>query len=250
MTMHPGSDVLLAYTDDELSRDEHREVARHLAECAGCSAAVASLRAETMKVADAVYALDDAEPARWSRDGAADVLPLRPHAARPRAARYRSSEVLRWAAGILLVAAATVSAAVVGTRILLGTDEASVRGVAPVTVQPETAAVMVSPVGGEVTIVVSGAGTASRLFMSFADRATASVAVEGAASPRFRVVDGRVDLDLHGATAVVRLTLPQSLRAASVTANGRTAVTVQDGQVVPAEAAAAGVPLDGGAPVE
>lgn len=249
MTVHPESGVLLAYADDELSRDEHREVARHLAECAGCSAAVASLRAETMKVADAVYALDDAEPAHWSRDGTADVLPLRLHAVQHRADRYRSSDVLRWAAGILLVAGATASAAVVGTR-LSERDDASARGVAPVTVPPGAAAVMVTPAGGEVRIVVSGAGTASRLFMSFADRATASVAVEGAASPRFRVVDGRVDLDLQGATAVVRLTLPQSLRAASVTTNGTTAVTVQDGQVMPAEAAAAGVALDGGAPVE
>lgn len=271
MTMHPGRDVLLAHADGELPDEDHREVVRHLEKCTQCSAAVARLRFDAVSFAGALHALDSAEPVHWAaehqvepmqsagyteadRDASSDdeaaVLRLRPRRERPAPSRYRWSDGLRWAAGILLVAGATVSAAVVGARILSDSNETTAPGEEPVAVEPGVAAVMVAPVAGEVLVAVTGAGADSRLFVSFADRPDASVAVEGTGAPRFRVAEGRVDVDLNGGSAVVRLTLPQSLRGASVTADSNTVVTVRDGQVLPADAAASGIPLGTGSRME
>ncbi|HEX2168254.1 MAG TPA: hypothetical protein VHG09_13555, partial [Longimicrobiales bacterium] len=277
MTMHPGSDVLLAHADGELPNDDDCEVVRHLADCMECSAAVARLRADAVTFAGALHTLDEAEPGRWAAEyeaGSADtalhqeietahaalhqeietahavrhqeieathatrdepaLLPLRSRSVRAIPSRPRWSDGLRWAAGILLVAGATVSGAVVGARILSDRVVGTAPVAEPATVQPGVAAVMVSPVAGRVVVAVSGAGAESRLFVSFADRTDASLSVESTGSPRFRAVDGGVDLDLAGASAVVRLTLPQSLQGASVTAEGISVATVQDGEVLPA----------------
>jgi anti-sigma factor RsiW len=243
MTMHPGSDVLLAHADGELPDDDD-ELVRHIEQCTECSAAVARLRDDSRSFAAALRALDEAEPRYWARDEEVVVLPLAARSVRVTPAMSRSSGGLRWAAGILLVAGAAVSAAVVGARILSDANEGTVPASEPATAQPGVAAVMMSPVGGQVVVAVSGAGTDSRLFVTFADRPDASVAVEGAGSPRFRAVDGRVDLDLAGASAVVRVTLPQSLRRATIAVDDTTIATVRDGQVTPPAAAGAGIPLD------
>lgn len=255
-TMHPARDVLLAHADGELSDLEERDIARHVETCMDCDRVVAGLQAGSTVFSDALQVVDSVEPAHWagpSTDSAvrddADALSLRPSARFPSSgelrrspARITSSGPLRWAAGILLLAGATVSAAIVGSYMLSETRDATATVAEPARDAAAVAAVMVTPLGGEIRVAVSGAGADSRLFVTFADRADASVAVEGAVSPRFRVEDGRVDLELEGAAAVVRLTLPASLRTATVTTNETVIATVRDGQVQPA-AAMAGVPL-------
>jgi anti-sigma factor RsiW len=275
MTVHPARAVLLAHADGELTNLEDRKVARHVETCAECDSTVAELRVGSTIFSSVLNVLDGAEPAHWSRDGEetsryaarndADVLPLRapgrfdemnsaparfPERSDPQTtssgrhtiARFPSG-ALRWAAGILLLAGATVSAAIVGSNMLSNTPAATETVAEPASVAATVAAVMVTPVGGEIRLVISGAGSDSRLLVTFADRADASVAVESAAAPRFRAEEGRVDLALDGAAAVVRLTLPTSLRTATVTADGAVIATVRDAQVQPAAAARAGIPL-------
>lgn len=267
MMLHPGSEMLLAHVDGELAGDEDRDVVRHLEECTECSAAVARLRDDSTSFGRALHALDDAEPAQWRPQDDERVLPLRPSSVDGAASRSLQSHaagssassrsrrdsqswrlggrgVLRWAAGVLLVAAATVSAAVVGVRILAdGVQEPPVAD-DPVAVESGVAAIMVTPVAGRVEVRVSGAGAGSELFVSFAGRADARVAVEGTGSPRFRVANGRLDLDLEGAAAVVRVTLPQSLPNATIVSDDITVATVRNGRLEPADAATAGIPLD------
>jgi hypothetical protein len=250
MMEHPGPDTLLAHVDRELTEYEERHVAGHVAGCATCDTAVSELRADVLLFARTLHALDADEPAHWARAAegtpasAGDVLPLRSHHVAAAGRRSRGSDALRWAAGILLFAGATAGAAIVGIRALSDTGEPVTTTDQPATPEPNVAAVMAVPVNGALRVAVTGAGTGSRLFVALGDRTVASVAVEGAGSPRFTAVDGRVDVDLRGASATVRLTLPRTLREGTVTRDGVTLVTVDGARVSPVEASGAGIPLD------
>lgn len=249
MMEHPGRDTLLAHVDRELTADEERRVTTHVAGCAACGTAVSELRADVLLLAGSVRALDADEPAHWVQPSevtpapAGDVLPLRSHHEWAVGRRSGRSDALRWAAGILLFAGATAGAAIVGVRVLSDTSEPVMTTDQPATPEPNVAAVMATPMDGVLRVVVTGAGAGSRLFVALGDRPDASVAVEGAGSPRFTAVGGRVDVDLTGASATVRLTLPRTLREGTVTVDGVTLVTVDGARVSPVEASGAGIPL-------
>jgi anti-sigma factor RsiW len=250
MMEHPGRDTLLAHVDRELTEHEERRVAGHLAGCATCDAAVSELRSDVLLFAGTLHALDADEPVHWAQHSAGtpaaagDALPLRSHQARPPGRGSGRSDALRWAAGILLFAGVTAGAAMVGIRVLSDTSEPATMTDQSATPGPDVAAVIAVPVNGALRVAVTGAGTGSRLFVALGDRTVATVAVEGAGSPRFTAVDGRVDVDLRGASATLRLTLPRTLREGTVTADGVTLVTVDRARVSPVEASGAGIPLD------
>lgn len=279
MTTHPERDDLLALVDTELAEYRAIEIGRHVARCATCHDIVAELRASAGAFATVLQALDSTEPEHWAsdNDGVAsdvtpasmepgvhpsdDVLPLRPRSRpgvqspaaehsrtdpRSRTAKpaTRGTHALRWAAGILLITGAAASAAIIANRVLSEGGSRTLPTTEPTAADPRVAAVMVAAAGGAIRIDITGAGADSRLIVVFEERADARVAVEGAGAPRFTAARaGRVDLDLAGASAVVRLTLPRTLRDVNVTADGRTVATVQNGSVVPAEVVDGGVPI-------
>lgn len=249
MTTHPERDVLLAHADGELTGHEAGDIARHVARCAVCEATLSDLEIETGLFAGALRTLDGAEPAAWTPAsefaGASGgtKLPLHPRRPVHDGTGARSRGMLRWAAGILLVTSATAAAAVVGVRVLSGTAEPAATTATGQAVNPGVAAVIVSPFEGRLDITVTGAGAETRLFITLEDRSTASVAVEGDTPPRFRTVEGRVDVDLNGASGPVRLMLPRTLRAGTITADGVTRATVEGERVVPEAATAGGVLL-------
>lgn len=272
MITHPRRDVLLAHVDGELpERDEH-EVGGHVAACALCRATASELRSNAVLFVGALHVLDASEPTRWSsagrggRDVIADdvaVLPMR--AARMRAVSplspamrvtreslssvpgraSRGRDALRWAAGILLVASAATSAALIGTRIIPGTSDRGPAAAPPVAAERSVVAVIVTPFDGSLLVALTGAGAGSRVRVILADRVSANVVVEGVDSPRFTAVTGRVDVDLRGDIAEVSLELPRDVREAVVTLGGATLVAVRDGVVTPPAAATEGIPLDG-----
>jgi anti-sigma factor RsiW len=255
---HPGMESLLAHIDGELSRAEGNAVSDHLTRCTACTTAVVELRATSGAFAGALAALDASEPASWSalhdtphgapdvaEEVVVDVHPLRPRRAAPRASRV----ALRRAAAILLLTAAAGSAAVMGGRIILSQRAAvpEPRGSTP---EPATvAAVSVRPVGGRVSITLDGAHTGSRVFVSFTATADVTVAVQGTA-PHVTASDGRVAVQLAGATAEVRVTLPQRLRHADITADGALLITVRDGRASPAAVVQEGIPIGPGAQID
>jgi hypothetical protein len=151
---------------------------------------------------------------------------------------------LRWAAAIALMVTATASAAIVGVRLISQTDVAPVdepgQSVAP------QAAIIATPQAGALHVAVSNAGAGSRLFVAFEDGAAPSVAVEGGSVPRFTAGDGRVDVDLGGAAATLRLSIPRTLRNVTVATNNGVLVTISGVEVSPAAAADTGVPIDPG----
>jgi hypothetical protein len=82
------------------------------------------------------------------------------------------------------------------------------------------------------------------VYVTLADGVAARIAVEGAESPRFTAMAGRVEVDLGAAVATVRVTLPSALRETIVTAAGVALVTIRQDSVSPAAAATTGILLD------
>jgi hypothetical protein len=152
--------------------------------------------------------------------------------------------VFRWAAGIVLVSVAGATAAIIGQRMQALPEEPVVPTATSTQVDPTVAALTVIPREGVLHVTLSGAGAGSRLYVTVEAGAIGRVAIEGAESPRFTAVDGRVDIDLRAEPATVRVTLPVTLREAIVTAAGTTLVTVTRDSVSPAAAATTGILLD------
>lgn len=261
MMTHPGLDTLLAHADGELSTNEERDIARHAAGCAACSASLAELRGSSALFAGTLHVLDGEEPAAWSSTlpvatpsyfelpAAAPnepvqhtpMIPLRHRATAP-AARH----ALRWAAGIALVAGAAASAAIIADR--LGTVTGPPAGVEPpAAVEPAVATVMATPRAGVLHVALTGAGAGSRLHVLLSDGSEPSVAVEGGDSPRFTASAGNVDVDLRGSDAAVRVTAPTSLRELMITFNGVPLALSRDGVLTPPDAGTSGIPIDASA---
>jgi anti-sigma factor RsiW len=256
MSTHPGRDVLLAHVDGELPESEELAVAAHVAGCAACSQAVSGIRDSAVLFAGVLQAIDDEEPPAWSastRDYAGDersdrpagVLPLRLDGPRAAPTASRASSAFRWAAGIVLVSVAGVSAAIVGYR-MQAEPESELIAPAPADaqVEPGVASLVMTPRDGMLRVALSGAGAGSRVYVTLADGEAARIAVEGAESPRFTAATGRVDVDLGADVAMVRVTLPATLRETIVTAAGVALVTIRQDSISPATAATTGIPLD------
>lgn len=252
---HPGRDVLVAHVDGELPDRETADVARHMETCAVCRTVTAEIREVAGAFATVLNAVDSNEPAAWPRSAsvkaaavvtAPDARPLPLRRETP-VARPAGDSGLRWAAGILLVSGAAVSAAIFGDRLISGTPERGVPAAASAAdevADANVAMVMVDPQNGMLRVALTRAGAGSTVHVALADGPAASVAVEGAESPHFTAVAGRVQLDLGSSVAAVRLTLPYGLRTATVTLDGATIISVDGDVVSPADVLERGVRLD------
>lgn len=182
---------------------------------------------------------------------------LRPVRATPSS---RAAFSLRWAAVLLAIvgggAAAMVAPQWFGRA---ATRVESAPAAAPVhTSIAETAtssaAVSILPVAGEATVVLTaGAGSGDgRVVVELSDRSDVQVTVSTAASehatPRFTSAEGRLAVQLTGRGALVRVSIPATLRTARITYDDKTIATVSDGVVAPAEAGESGVALPTRAP--
>jgi hypothetical protein len=255
MTVHPGREVLLAHVDGELPDSEEGDVTAHTFACTVCRGAVSDLTGGVALLANALRVLDEDEPEAWSRPALADgvgkdpgdssvaSLPVRHEAGRVRPDGSRGGRAFRWAAGIVLVSVAGAAAAIIGQRMQAQPEEPVVPTATSPQVAPTIAALTVTPREGMLHVAVTGAGAGSRLYVTVEAGAIGRVAIEGADSPRFTAVDGRVDIDLRAEPATVRVTLPVTLREAIVTAAGATLVTVRRDSVSPAAASTAGILL-------
>jgi anti-sigma factor RsiW len=253
---HPGRDVLLAHVDGELRDREAVDVARHMETCAVCRAVTAEITQSAGAFATVLSTVDSNEPAAWPRPASvkagpvvtapdARPFPLRREAAH--AAGPAGGSGLRWAAGILLVSGAAVSAAILGDRLVSGTPERGVSAAstaADVVTDADVAMVVVDPLNGTLRVALSRAAAGSTVHVALADGPAASVAVEGADAPHFTAATGRVQLDLGATVAAVRLTLPYGLRTATVTLDGATIISVDGDVVSHADALERGLRLD------
>ena len=257
MTVHPGPEMLLAHVDGELPDMEERDVTAHASACAVCRAAVSDLNGGVALFAGALRVLDEDEPEAWSRPALADgagrytggndaslLPPLRHEDARVQSYRSPGRGVFRWAAGIVLVSVAGAAAAIIGQRMRAQVEEPVVPTATSTQVDPTIAALAVTPREGTLHVTLTGAGAGSRLYVTVEAGTIGRVAIEGAESPRFTAVAGRVDIDLRAEPATVRVTLPVTLREAIVTAAGVTLVTVTRDSVSPAAASTTGILLD------
>jgi hypothetical protein len=256
MTVHPGREVLLAQVDGELPEMDERAVTAHASACAGCRATVSDVTAAVALFAGALRVLDEDEPEAWSRpaldngvgedtgDNTVASLPLHHEDTRVRPDRARGRSVFRWAAGIVLVSVAGAAAAIIGQRMQAQPEEPVVPTATSTQGDPTVAALAVTPREGMLHVALTGAGAGSRLYVTVEAGAIGRVAIEGAESPRFTAVHGRVDIDLRAEPAIVRVTLPVSMREAIVTAAGATLVTVRRDSVSPAAASTTGILLD------
>lgn len=261
MTTHPTNDVLLAHNDGELSDIEEAQVARHVAGCALCVRTLANLRETADLFAGVLHGIDASEPDGWRATPAeADILPFPAAARRAHAAHTERSAphvqadgraapftAWRWAAGILLFTGAAAAATLaVRPDLFRDSPSAVVTPAASPGDAPESGggAVAVRAIDGAVLVALAGADPATRVELVPDDRADVRVSVEGPATPHFTARDGRVDVDLAASAATVRVLVPRSLASARVTVDGVTIVTMQDGVVSPAAAAAGGVTLE------
>jgi hypothetical protein len=127
--------------------------------------------------------------------------------------------------------------------------EPQVESIAPATAgdaqeEPGVASLVMTPQDGMLRVALSGAGAGTRVYVTLADAVAARITVEGAESPRFTAVAGRVDVDLGADIATVRVTLPSTLRETIVMVAGAALVTVRPDSVSPAAAATTGILLD------
>lgn len=259
--MHPESDVLLAFVDDELNDAQRTEVAAHMAQCDACGARAAEFRQATSLAGTLLAAIDAAEPERWrsaptmpaiaeqtataESPVAAQVIDLdTARADRVRGGGARSFAAWRWAAAAVLVTSAGVAGVVLSRTTSSTPVTESVGAAATNAAAVPRSGVSVAALDGAVNVVLEGAGPGSRLAV-IVDPAAVSVSltVEGVESPQYEAEEGRIAVDLLGARGTVLVRVPAGVSAA-VRAAGRELAAVRAGSVVPVAAgAAAGIAI-------
>ncbi|MCC6930456.1 MAG: hypothetical protein IT359_15830 [Gemmatimonadaceae bacterium] len=292
---HPSEALLIAFADETLDAEGHRETAAHMATCAVCRHALRDLREAMAALKVEVALVDTREPDAWRAGGrwressiASDATRVRPLAGNARTklsdrgAASRgwwgsASVAMRRAAAVLLVVGGGAAAMTAprwrhllsrndsATPVTASASTAAIDvPVAPAPLSAPAAAVSVLPVDGEALVSLlempAPAATANepsqspaRMVVRVSDRRDVQVTVtstpRGAGServPRFLTGDGKLEVQLAGAGAVVEVEFPSTLRSARVTHDGRTVVSVRGTTVVPGEAAAAGILLTPG----
>lgn len=279
---HPSEALLLAFADHELEGAQLREVEAHVQRCDLCRHALREVEQAMAGLTVELALLDASAPTEWhgptanapsrprgreslvsgSRDAdaarARQPLVWRPARTTPAPRRVAP---LRWAAVLMLVAGGA-AAAMSAPRWFASSPSASPAAAERATVVTPTAAsaavssaaVSILPAGGTATVVLTTGPDASdaRVIVELSDRSDVQVTVTTAtserATPRFTSADGRLAVQLTGKGAVVRVAIPANLRAARITHDGATVVTVADGVVAPAEARVEGIRLAG--PIE
>lgn len=301
---HPSEALLLAFADDALDADAHRETAAHLAACEACRLALRELREAMAALKVEVALVDTREPDAWHAGGtwrAPSASPASstsgdaarpPASARPPARVERevplarghgtprrgwwgnTSTAMRRAAVALFVVgggAAAMTAPrwrhlLVGEKSVASAPATAVPGAAPAAtaaLPAPSAAVSILPVDGEAIVslletsssaatteTAAAAPTPARVVVRVSDRRDVQVTVTSTSRPagrervpRFLTGDGKLEVQLAGEGDVVEVEFPSTLRAARVTHDGRTVVSVHGATVLPAEAAAAGILL-------
>ncbi len=277
---HPSEELLLAFADGELAADARREVEVHVQTCGLCRHALRDLEQAMSELKVDLALLDAAELAEWGTH--APPRTTRPRSNGSLASRTPASALsanrsalegartgvatgraMRWAAVLVLVIGGG-AAAMVAPRWPRAEAPAPTPGFtqSQARVEPRTpvipaadvaqssAAVSILPLSGEATVALTSVvGTAdARVFVEVSDRSDVQVTVSTATSehaiPRFTSAEGRLAVQLTGRGAVVRVALPATLRAARITHDGATVVTVKEGAVVPAIARTSGVLLE------
>lgn len=276
---HPSEDTLQAYLDGELAPAEEANVRKHMADCAACRISFERLREFAEVFSAAIATLDAAEPAHWDdwestglgsggpkmgtpvatrrhdsrrRDrshlrvvpGSAGSAPDRGEAVRRRA--WRIGPVLRWAAGITLVAVGAGSAAVIafpGLRLTDARPETAGATTDAVLAPQEdglaSAAVAVRPLDDDIRVVVANASAGTKLYLEVADVADAVVQVRTGGEPRFEARDGFVRADLGGVAGEVHVRLPRALGRGTIQTEDVVVARVIEGEVTPPEASSA-----------
>ncbi len=274
---HPSEALLLAFADHELEGAQRREVEAHVQRCDLCRHALREVEQAMAGLTVELALLDASAPGEWqapaaiapARRGGGESSPsrvgagerMRAHPAsvwRPVRTTPAARRVapLRWAAALVLVvgggaaamsaptwfASASPAPAVVTERTATAAPPAASTAVS-------SAAVSILPAGGAATVVLTSAPGASdgRVIVEVSDRSDVQVTVTTAtsehATPRFTSAEGRLAVQLTGKGALVRVAIPATLRAARITHDGATVVSVADGVVAPAEARVEGIRL-------
>lgn len=302
---HPSEALLLAFADDALDADAHRETAAHLAACEACRLALRELREAMAALKVEVALVDTREPDAWHAGGSwrapsaspvsstsgdpgrlpASARPLAPvgrevplargHGTARRGWWGSTSVAMRRAAVALLVVgggAAAMTAPrwrhlLVGEKSVASAPAIAAPGSAPAAtaaLPAPSAAVSILPVDGEAIVslletsssaaamaaTAAAAPTPARVVVRVSDRRDVQVTVTSTSRPaardrvpRFLTGDGKLEVQLAGEGDVVEVEFPSTLRAARVTHDGRTVVSVHGATVLPAEAAGAGILL-------
>jgi anti-sigma factor RsiW len=272
---HPHDALLQAHLDGELAPPEMREVTRHLSVCDACRRASAELARSSYSFSEMIGRIDDTEPLEWRAAAllpasaapathfrAGPRLPTRPRLVlehRPRTrtrtrprTRTRTLATWRWAAAALLAVTSVAAAAVVRGPLFHGSSEAVTEaGARPLalpaaTLQP-AGAIAIAPRHDQADVVLTGAAAGSRLHITVTKGAELTVSVRtdsASAEPaRFRTGDARIAVQLPSSISLVEVTIPASTRETRVLVGDSVAVTVEDGRVSPAAAAAGGIVL-------
>ncbi|HET6765153.1 MAG TPA: anti-sigma factor [Longimicrobiaceae bacterium] len=235
---HPGEGTLLALLDGELGEEDRRAAERHLEGCAACAAEFRALGAER-SVLGAALQRTDAPPR------VAEAL-MAVRRRRAPARRTVAWAPLGKAAVLLLGFAGIASAAVPGSPVRHWLASVAVPGAAPAAppnlgVAPAPAAarlpeveapsgVSIAPDGGEVRVVLTGAGPEVRVRARVGEGEQVEVTAHGAAAgARFRAGPGRVAV-VGARAGEVEVLIPRAARTATVEADGRVLLARQDGR--------------------
>jgi hypothetical protein len=226
---HPEEGTLLALLDGELPEAERAEVARHLAACPDCAAAMREMQGLRALFHGAVARTDVPAPAEWA-------LP----AVRRRARTGQGAQVRRAllrAAVLVLGFAGIAYAAVPGSPVRSWISRLVAPPATPAR-EPELhpappaptasaarerapAGVSIAPEAGGVRVMLSGSGPDLRVRVRVSDGERAEVFATGeAAGARFRTGPGRVEV-VGARGGEVTVTLPRGARTAVVEADGR-----------------------------
>lgn len=233
MTDHLDDGSLQALLDGELSTGGEREGREHLAVCVDCRGRFVELREANTSLTAALRLLD---PVTATGSHSARTIHSSTTGANRRVARWRGIGLAR-AAGLLLTVTAAASATIPGSPVRgwlmerLGAGPATVvleeaEMAAPDDVvlareEPVETGVTVAPHNGELRIALRGVAPEVQLRARLIDGGRGGVyAVGEAAAARFQTAAGAIEVvDVPGGE--VRVEIPRSTRAASVTIDGR-----------------------------
>lgn len=274
---HPSEALLLAFADHELEGAQRREVEAHVQRCDLCRHALREVEQAMAGLTVELALLDASAPGEWhaspaiaparrvgresspARVGAGERMRAQPASVwRPERTTPTARRVapLRWAAALVLVVGGGAAAMSAPTWFASASPAPAVVAELAATATPpaassvvSSAAVSILPAGGAATVVLtSGPGASdARVIVELSDRSDVQVTVTTAtsehATPRFTSAEGRLAVQLTGRGALVRVAIPANLRAARITHDGATVVTVADGVVAPAAARVDGIRL-------
>lgn len=238
MNTHPSAVLLQALEDGEIGTRRRAALQSHVDSCAACQGRLDEMRALSRNFSDALARFDRAGEVALARLAAAGPTIALPAVARPGVPR----PWLKAAAIATLLVAGTSAAGLsaLWLRDRLMTRDEAVTAAAPAAA-PEAgfaSGFTVVPSTAELRIELAGLAADSRVQVRLVDDAELSVDVLAADAP-VRFGDqraGRIDVTVTG-RADVTITLPRSLRTATLVVDGVVRATKTGGRldITPAE---------------